>query len=707
MPYDPYDACPCGSGKKFKFCCHKVGDDIDKINGYISNHQMQAAMQSVDRVLKSRPKEAWPHVTKASLLMKEGEFDATVELLRGYLEHDANHPYATSLFAFASFAEHGYEASRPAIYRAFRLGAADFPSSVGTLAIGVANEMFNRGAYLAGRQFLAFALRVSEGQRRMEVFEELREYDSDRQVPYPLRSVHALDAYTPPEDLEETARQEMTKDAQRAWQSVHYGCFGLAAKYYAKLTEHDGENAQLWHNLGLCYAWDGQEESASEALHKAAELCDDYDTAVEWETVAQLLDGNRPESRTKVKGALVDVQSLSQVVSLLEEHPRFIVLRPGASARAGLLVLDRELPADAHDSLETLPRILGQVRVLSSEEDDDKQQILVAATEGESFDRSMELFREAAGENIVKEEDPGDHGVAPEPKDFEFLQYPYYTPDSVPRERQRGIRRDYLAEGVKQWPTRSMAALGDKSPRQAAEAGEKVKAAAAVFVLDALCQVNRHPVDVDATFSAVGVEAPSTQPVVDDSALATMSAMRMHRLPIADLSDEQLVLVLNRSELIRHSVFTERALTEALDREGCHEQVSPIDICLTLGDLAFSRGDRQQALEWVQRAMKSASEGDDSFEKILDLELHQLTYLAEAPDEPAFGEQVRHILDYYGMKVPEIREYVRQVMTMHGVDASKYMPTAGNEPDPGKLWTPGAQEEAAKGEEKKLWLPGS
>ena len=30
MAFDPYDPCPCGSGKKFKWCCQPVYVQIDK-----------------------------------------------------------------------------------------------------------------------------------------------------------------------------------------------------------------------------------------------------------------------------------------------------------------------------------------------------------------------------------------------------------------------------------------------------------------------------------------------------------------------------------------------------------------------------------------------------------------------------------------------------------------------------------------------------
>ena len=31
MPLNPYDPCPCGSGKKLKFCCQNIADEMERI----------------------------------------------------------------------------------------------------------------------------------------------------------------------------------------------------------------------------------------------------------------------------------------------------------------------------------------------------------------------------------------------------------------------------------------------------------------------------------------------------------------------------------------------------------------------------------------------------------------------------------------------------------------------------------------------------
>jgi hypothetical protein len=70
MPIDAYAICPCGSGKKFKFCCHKAADDIEKVAKLLENHQPAAALQVTERVEKQLPEIPWPYVSGALILLE-------------------------------------------------------------------------------------------------------------------------------------------------------------------------------------------------------------------------------------------------------------------------------------------------------------------------------------------------------------------------------------------------------------------------------------------------------------------------------------------------------------------------------------------------------------------------------------------------------------------------------------------------------------
>ena len=51
----PYSACPCGSGKKLKFCCSSLAGELDKIWRMLDGDQWAACLQRVTSLLQKEP----------------------------------------------------------------------------------------------------------------------------------------------------------------------------------------------------------------------------------------------------------------------------------------------------------------------------------------------------------------------------------------------------------------------------------------------------------------------------------------------------------------------------------------------------------------------------------------------------------------------------------------------------------------------------
>ena len=72
---DTYASCPCGSGKKFKWCCQPIHVQIDKAFQQDQEGQHDAALRMMDDVVKEHPgnPEAWGR--KALLLYNNERVD--------------------------------------------------------------------------------------------------------------------------------------------------------------------------------------------------------------------------------------------------------------------------------------------------------------------------------------------------------------------------------------------------------------------------------------------------------------------------------------------------------------------------------------------------------------------------------------------------------------------------------------------------------
>src|SRR5262245_8354864 len=85
MSQDTYQPCPCGSGKKNKFCCGpEILDDLAKIEEALAGEQRLGALDLTNRLLETKPDQPCLLMHKATIQMALRELDAcrqTVEHL--------------------------------------------------------------------------------------------------------------------------------------------------------------------------------------------------------------------------------------------------------------------------------------------------------------------------------------------------------------------------------------------------------------------------------------------------------------------------------------------------------------------------------------------------------------------------------------------------------------------------------------------------
>jgi len=718
MPFDVYQSCPCGSGKKLKFCCQAVAADMERVSKYRENEQDRLALQVLDGLEKSHADNPWVIVSKAGLLLRDSQPLQAKQMLERLLDGQPDHTLAIALYATAAFAAEGYQASRRAIHRALQLSSAAFPSVVGGLAMGIADEMFNQRRYLAARQYLVLAMRVFPDSARQTVFQQLLEFDGDANISYPLRSAYHLAPYS---GSDETKRQ-----VQQARGLAGIGCWGPAARVFADVADKDAQNDQLWRNIGLCRAWDGDNTGAAQALRKAAELSADFQAGVEYETLAQLLDESITTDRVDTIIVDHEVKSASRLLSLLDDEPRAVRLEvapeQGVPSAAGQFeLIDR--PADeAGDpktaSLESIPTVLGRVVVFDAiENDDQSSHAYLVGFEGPSLDEARKLLESVAGDEVerVKPDDENEPNMPIDsvPTEMYRLLWRAHFSDDVSAVRRATLIREHWQKAVHNtWLKSPLSALGGMTPEQAAEdASLKRQLTAAVYALDSYCEQHRHGLEVAELWEPLKLKAPEPIDVESDAALHSFSALQLHRLPVEQLSDDRLSYILKRALLQRHRVFLYRVLVEAMKRPQCAEKVglaSVYDALITVCDELNRRG---EALKWIEQAKEFAKTEEKPFELIFGLQMRELAIRTEDPDDPETIPLVRQMLDYYGPKVPRFAEAIGNLLRSRGIDSPVELSQSTMESQigvgaktSGGLWTPNAETEPEG--EKKLWIPG-
>ena len=61
---DVYALCPCGSGKKVKFCCHAVLGEMDKVARLHETKQSAQALSVLERLAEKHPEAPIVFITR-------------------------------------------------------------------------------------------------------------------------------------------------------------------------------------------------------------------------------------------------------------------------------------------------------------------------------------------------------------------------------------------------------------------------------------------------------------------------------------------------------------------------------------------------------------------------------------------------------------------------------------------------------------------
>lgn len=737
MALDVYAPCPCGSNKKLKFCCHGLESSIEQVVRHQSAKQYKQALQLLEALDKKHPQSAWVKNLQAFTLMMDKRGPEAIGPLTKVLQVQPDNLYSIALFGLASFLGSGWKVGKTAIQRAFQRSSNEYPHIIYFLARSIAEFMASVGSPLAHRQYLGLAMRLASDENREDVFMELIEFDGDTKIPYILRGSHDL----VPVAGDAAFEKEVRKSAKLAF----LGCNEAAGSLFTKLAESaeselanlSGDDAvkkrvavaSLWWNAGLCRAWDGDEKAAAEALHRSAKHFDDFEAAVEAETLAQTLGrrGDR-ENAHRVVQATFKVKTVSKLLTLLDATPLFIrVPQPEGQAPdprqpvATYRVLDKN-PVIGNDSasysLDTVPRVAAEIVVFASAAQGQQEAALaIIGIEGDTFTEAVAKLEAAGGDELEKLKAPGtDEFITTNTffeKEFLPLQFKRHFTAATPMGIIRRINRDNWNKFLtSDWPEMPLAALGGKTPKQAAgDESVRVPLAAWLQQIDMYADRFGLPFDVLAERAKYGLPAVAPLDVNEQTSVGTLSVLQFARLPVNKLTDPQLLAAFKRAALIQHKGSLRPLLLTIVERTSCHDQFDMSRVYRFLSDLGALLMESSEAIRWLDKERTRTVPSAERFEHELDCDMRELRYRLDDPHDPACNKLLRRMWEHYGEKVPELRGYVTGIVNHYKVsapwmsEAGSTLAGVGGAITSGGVWTPDAAVEKPASE-NKLWLPG-
>jgi tetratricopeptide (TPR) repeat protein len=293
MAFDIYGPCPCGSGKKFKWCCQPIHQTVEKAFHQDEQGQHDAAIAMMEQLTNEHPgnPEAWGR--KAQLLYQNNRVEDAENAIDKALE--INPKYAFGLLLRGMFRQ--YEGELPGGLLLFRKAAELYdPDARDMLAqvyllIGDAELKLHKP--VAARAAFTIAQRYRPNEELRRNLETL--LGTQSRMPSAATSDYK---FLSPSSSATPQRRALW---DRAISDAASGRLAGSARAFAELAESNPDDAPAWYNLGLARAWLGENSGAVEGLDRYVSLeADEQKAAAAWALAEVLRYGQGMEEQADV-----------------------------------------------------------------------------------------------------------------------------------------------------------------------------------------------------------------------------------------------------------------------------------------------------------------------------------------------------------------------------------------------------------------------
>ena len=321
---NPYMSCPCGSGQKYKWCCHKVEAYAERAQRMVDSGQFESSLKPLEEGLARFPDNAWLLTRKAVVEAHLKRFDDAKATLNHLIAKNPGHIGGTILLTRLLLETEGPEASIAQFQQGLSAIPADRRQELAPLAQFLGVSLHRAGLPIASLKHLELADRwIGDLDKERSIARSIATQRLDPQTtaweknPYRLRPV--------PEGVADAFRESF----ERAMGWAEEGLWASAASAFELLSAGSAAGAIADYNRGLCCLWIADHEAAIASLRRYTARIRPTPEAVDLEALCQLLEGGR-------RGPTVEFVHLTWPIrdrqGLLQGPRGRPLLRPGAGA---------------------------------------------------------------------------------------------------------------------------------------------------------------------------------------------------------------------------------------------------------------------------------------------------------------------------------------------------------------------------------------
>jgi hypothetical protein len=715
MAIDAYALCPGGTGKKIKFCCPDLLPELEKIDRMMDGDQYLAALQHIERLENRGDKRACLLSVKAILLRETEQLEAALANAAEFVERFPENALAWAESAILTSATENGRAAMPKLQRAIALSGKEFTGRTYEAMGAVALALLEDGDWLAARALWHTQMLMTD--KDSGPMQQTMRLNRSADIPLLMKEEpHLLPA--PPDAPWRAEFEEAVAALNRLrWQEAAEKLSALAAKV--------PDAPAVWRDLAIVRGWLTDDEGAIEAwrkyasLHLADQSSVALDDAVEAEALALMLSKDPLGDAINLLQMSWTVRDAERLQELLLSDRRIVNIpfNPAAMADQNTppprmigMILDRPAAETAEGiTLAAMPRMLGQCLLFGRQTDREARLDILAVSEPDA-ELLKNLLREIGGETL--EGEPRQETAGQTSGSHQLLVQKWYPPRDVTREQMDRMAAEGVRDALLQkWPDRPLGVLGGKTPREAAaDPANHARLLAAILLLEHWTE--RSPVDFDFNDLRTALGLPVVGPIDPQAAaVQNIPLVRLERLVVENLSDDDLAMVFRRAMLYNAVEALRKFARAILARYSFAERPERFQAHSVLAQTAENP---EQALAHIEEGRAATLAAGRSCASWDLMELPFRFALGHAREAMGLVQHVqqRHIEE------PGVGQALTQLLVEVGIlrpDGTPAMPM-GRQPggpaampepaaEAGRLWTPGSDEPGTGGG-GKLWTPG-
>lgn len=712
MAIDSYALCPCGSGKKIKFCCSKdILHEIEKIARAVNGEQYVSALDQATKAIQDKGPRAALLALQAETHLALNQVPeaekATAKLLEVMPHSSVGLAYQAILSVINGEIDVAVKHLQQSIENVEQL----MPENIITAVILVAQSLLRDGRVLAARGHLLLRVGLTGGADE-ESIKALTELDHVDRLPTILKQDFVFGT------CPEGAPWQGEFDA--AMKSARRGAWLAACESLESLDQKLPNQAAVLRNIAIMRGWLGQHQQAVNAWRKYIALPGvAEEDAVESEALCQVLERGDSAEKLDVLKISYPIRDTERLMEALLSDKNFDAIpvesyegEEGQPPPKGAFkMLDRPMPA-THEGLthRDLPVLLGELYV-HGKQTDRESRLEFILERSPRLDDAKNRLQQIAGAYL---EPQSKEEIFGEVSSLTYHLNPRVDlPRDTPQERAMELmhaQRDDIYANV--WPNLPRTAFNGRTAREAAQdPALRIRVLATILNLE-LATEEQFGKLYDFNLLRKDLALPERSSFqLPELEVTNIPAARMARLEFSNLSDDQLIAAFRLATLKNLRLAMRKSAEALVARSSVAEKVDLAEVYRLLVGIA---DDSDEALQFIDNGRKiAAAKGRSPADwYLLELQVRLSRYEAEECNrltrmlatryskEPGISEGLYRVLVRYGVISPD-GQPIGEAPT--GPGESPQPAAAADRAESSGLWTP---DSANQKQESKLWLPG-